>query len=86
MKKKHEELPVRRYLHKELPAFLGDRPDPAPLDGLDLPAGEIPPEVAERWPRAAESLLGAEARPEQAGYMRPPIDDQTFVPEVHRNL
>lgn len=24
-----------------------------------------------------------EERPEQAGYVRPPMDDQTFVPEVH---
>ncbi len=27
-----------------------------------------------------------EDRPEQAGYVRPPMDDQTFVPEVHHLL
>lgn len=24
-----------------------------------------------------------EERPEQAGYVRPPMDEQTFVPEIH---
>jgi polyphosphate kinase 2 len=27
-----------------------------------------------------------EDRPEQSGYVRPPMDDQTFVPEAHRKL
>ena len=27
-----------------------------------------------------------EPRPDQTGYVRPPIDDQTFVPEIHRDL
>lgn len=27
-----------------------------------------------------------EERPAQRGYVRPPMDDQTFVPEVHENL
>jgi len=27
-----------------------------------------------------------EKRPHQKGYVRPPIEDQTFVPEVHRDL
>lgn len=27
-----------------------------------------------------------EERPEQAGYVRPPMDDQTFVPEIHHQF
>ena len=27
-----------------------------------------------------------EARPEQTGYVRPPMDDQTFVPEIHHEV
>lgn len=27
--------------------------------------------------------ISLEDRPEQSGYVRPPIDDQTFVPEIH---
>ena len=34
-------------------------------------------------PRQAVTL---EERPQQRGYVRPPMDDQTFVPEVHKDL
>ena len=27
-----------------------------------------------------------EDRPEQRGYVRPPMEDQTFVPEIHKTL
>jgi len=27
-----------------------------------------------------------EPRPEQSGYVRPPIEDQTFVPETHKDV
>ncbi|MDA0329609.1 MAG: deoxyribodipyrimidine photolyase [Gemmatimonadetes bacterium] len=40
----------RRYLHKELPARLGDVPSADPLTGIVLPPmGELPTEVAARW-------------------------------------
>lgn len=29
------------------------------------------------------AIVELEERPEQAGYVRPPMDDQTFVPEIH---
>ncbi len=53
----------RRFLHKELPAHLGDRPEAEPLAGVDLPEAFVPESVLRRWPRASETLLGADARP-----------------------
>ena len=40
-----------------------------------IPYEELTPEPVE-----------LEARPEQRGYVRPPIEDQTFVPEAHKDL
>ena len=56
---------LRRYLHKELPAHLGDRPEAEPLDGVDLPEGAVPGDVLDRWARAPEELLGEIERPSQ---------------------
>jgi deoxyribodipyrimidine photo-lyase len=54
---------LRRFLHKELPAHLGDRPEAAPCLGLDLPPGRIPDHVLEGWPRASSALLGQNQPP-----------------------
>ncbi len=53
----------RRFLHRELPAHLGDMPDPDPLSDLALPSGEVPADVAGRWPAAPPALLGLDAAP-----------------------
>ena len=40
-----------------------------------IPYGDIP-----------HQAVTLEDRPPQRGYVRPPMDDQTFVPEVHKEL
>ena len=57
---------LRRFLHKELPGHLGDRPAADPLAGLDLPVATVPGDVVSRWPRASSALLGRVERPSQA--------------------
>lgn len=49
----------RRFLQRELPAHLTTRPADDPLVGIDLPATELPPAIAGRWPAAADELLAA---------------------------
>jgi deoxyribodipyrimidine photo-lyase len=56
---------LRRFLHKELPRHLGDRPAASPLAGSSLPPAAIPEEITRRWPRAGVGLLGADAPPDQ---------------------
>jgi len=57
---------LRRFLHKELPSHLGDRPEPAPCVELELPPGRVPDQVQERWPRASPDLLGGNGPPSHA--------------------
>jgi deoxyribodipyrimidine photo-lyase len=48
----------RQFLHKHLGPRLEETPKSRPFAGLDLaPAHSLPPEVTERWPRAAAELL-----------------------------
>jgi deoxyribodipyrimidine photo-lyase len=47
----------RKYLQKTLPTHLDEHPSPDPLDGLELPAGEIPADILNRWPHATEAVL-----------------------------
>lgn len=40
----------RRYLHRTLPEFLGEKPTPDPISGWDGPEfGELPTSVTQRW-------------------------------------
>jgi deoxyribodipyrimidine photo-lyase len=48
----------RRFLHKELPLHLGDRPSSDPLTGVALPGLEaLPAHVRDRWPAATRVEL-----------------------------
>lgn len=60
----------RRFLQKELPGHLAELPAADPLDGAELPAARLNPEVLRRWPSAATSQLAA-SEPYLAGL---PID------------
>jgi deoxyribodipyrimidine photo-lyase len=51
----------RRHLHKRLPDHLAEAPDPAPLQGLELPRHVSVDRVVERWPMAPDSLLDGDA-------------------------
>jgi deoxyribodipyrimidine photo-lyase len=49
---------LRRFLHKELPAHLGEGPAPDPLSRLILPVATVPPDVVGRWPQPPAGVLG----------------------------
>lgn len=61
----------RRLLHKSLPAFIDDMPQPQPLAGLDFPAVDLDPVISAQWPPAQ---LGALLAP--GGLASLPIDQQ----------
>jgi len=52
----------RRFLQRHLRPHLSQFPEPDPTADLDLPRlGELPPEIAVRWPAAGARLLAGEA-------------------------
>ena len=55
-------LDFRRYLQKALPEWLERMPAADPLSNVSLPAGDIPREVASRWPAARGALAGLAER------------------------
>ena len=55
-------LDFRRYLQKALPEWLERMPAADPLSNVSLPAGDIPREVASRWPAARGALAGLAQR------------------------
>ncbi len=67
----------RRFLQRELPGRLGSFPSADPLDADGVAGGEVPDDVARRWPRATLELL--QAAP--AALAALPIDHA--VPPVH---
>ena len=56
---------LRRFLHKELPAHLGEAPAADPLSSARLKPARIPADVLDRWPRAPDALVGGEGLPAQ---------------------
>ena len=69
----------RRWLRRELPAHLGDRPSADPLRRLpDLPAAALPKAIARRWPAADDALLEGTS----AALAALPIDHQVAPSEV----
>lgn len=67
----------RRYLHKRLPDFLPEAPDPAPFHGNPLPdAGELDlSQELERWPTAPDGWLthGADLGELELAHDVPPV-------------
>lgn len=60
----------RRWLQRNLPPFLAQRPNPTPLAELKLPAATVPRRILKRWTEASVSRL--EAGPDQLSDL--PID------------
>lgn len=69
----------RRYLHKELPGHLGDRPRADPLSGLEIPALDAPPAaMSQRW-AAAELTRDETGRARLAGFADLPIESSVDI-------
>jgi deoxyribodipyrimidine photo-lyase len=69
----------RRFLQKNLPSHLTDRPEPHPLKGVKLPTiRSLPREIEKRWPVASPQLL--EGDPEILASV--PIDHEVEAVEA----